>query len=147
MAQDGLPFQLELDDGDGFMHFGNQTGRALHAAVVFEIVYLESFARVSTICVERKRSEREKVDRVILFERLDIGITDGNTNYGSNQRPIAGCCSHPFDIVVAPLDVKIVVIAKVIHDMSGSRPTVEDIAHNMEAVNHEMVNQMADGFQ
>ena len=49
--------------------------------------------------------------------------------------------------MITPLDIKIVVVAEVIHDMSCPRSAIEDITHNMQAIDYEVVNEMADGFQ
>ena len=47
---------------------------------------------------------------------------------------LAESCSHPHDIVVAPLDIERVKAHEHVHDKVGARSAIVDISHKMKMV-------------
>ena len=101
----GLSFEFELDDGDRFVHLRHQLGRTRQTRVVIEIFRLPDCAGVIAIDGHGEVRQGEQVDAVALFERLDVRITDTHAQHGSQERHVTRHGTHPFYIVVAPLDV------------------------------------------
>ena len=132
MTTNDLTFEFELDDGDGLVHLGHQLSRTLQTRIVVEVLGLPDGARVIAIDLHSEVGERQKIDAVTLFKCLDIGITDRDAEHRCNESEVAGSCSHPFDVVVAPLDVEIVVARECVHDFPSTGTTIEDVAYNVE---------------
>ena len=65
-------------------------------------------------------------------EAYDIGYTD----------VITSSSTHPQNIMIAPLDIPIMVIAEDIHDMMRSVSSVKDVAQDMERVNGQSLDQV-----
>ena len=139
MTTNDLTFEFELDDGDGLVHLGHQLSRTLQTRIVVEVLGLPDGARVIAIDLHGEVGERQKIDAVTFLERLDIGITDRDAEHRCNECEVACSGSHPFDVVVAPLDVEIVVARECVHDFPSSGTTIEDVAYNVERVDDEAV--------
>ena len=58
---------------------------------------------------------------------------------------IAGSSTHPQDVMVAPLDVKIVESAQDVHNLVRTGTTVIDISQKVKHVNGQLLNEVAHG--
>ena len=145
MATDDLSFELELDDGDGLVHLGHELCGTLETRVVVEILGLPKSAGVVAIDFHGEVGEGEQVDAIAFLKGLDVGVAYRYAEHGGDECEVAGGCTHPFDVVVAPLQVEVVVTREGVHDLPGSRTTVEDIADDVELVDDETVDEVADG--
>ena len=76
MALDDLAFELELDDRYCLVHSSHEHCRTLQSRVVLEVFGQELRARIVAIGVDGESGERQEIDRITLFKRLDIGIAD-----------------------------------------------------------------------
>ena len=72
---DDLPLQLELDDGNGFVHLCKQTERFLIELLVAHTrARLELRARVILVGLHSEGSQRKEVDAIAIFQRAQVGI-------------------------------------------------------------------------
>ncbi len=53
-------------------------------------------------------------------------------------------CSHPDDVVVAPLDIQAVIVRKGVHDGVGCGPAIIDVADDVQVVDREALDQAAE---
>ena len=105
VAANGLAFQFELNDGNGFMHLRHQLRGACQTRVVLKILGLPDRARIIPVGGHGKIRQRQQVDTVSLFEGFDIDVPDRDAQYRGNQRLVSRHRTHPFDIMVTPLYV------------------------------------------
>ena len=61
------------------------------------------------------------------------------------QALVARCRPHPQDVVIAPLDVEVMVIAQCVHDYVCPRSSVVDVAHDVQGVNRQTLYEVAHG--
>ena len=138
--------QLELDDADGLVHLRNQAA----CTFVVRLVPLfdfgkETLARIVGIGVHGKGCQGEEIDAVAVFQRDEVGVTQGRAQYVGNAAFVAGGSAHPENVMVAPLDVKVVIVAERIHDEMGTGTTVVDVADEMQRVDDQALDEVAQG--
>ena len=147
VAQDGLSFELKLDDRDGLVHLSHELRRACKARIILKILGLENCARITTISLHGKVGQRQQIDAIPLLEGLDIGIADADTQHRGDQRPVARKSTHPEDIVVAPLDIIIAHRREDLHDLGCTRAAVEDVANDMPSIDGQGMDEVGDGYE
>ena len=101
----GLSFEFELDDGDRLVHLRHELCGTCQAGVVLEVLGLPYRAGVIAVGLHGEVSERQEIDTVPFFERLDVGIADRDAQDGSDESLVTRHGADPFDVVVAPLDI------------------------------------------
>ena len=121
MARDGLPLQLEEDDGDGLLHRAHPVVGA----------------------IGRLREERELAQRhsVGALQDLEAVIVDVVADDGGKARGGPCGCAHPHDVMVAPLQVDGVVAHEAVDDLVGVRTAVEHVADDVEVVHREALHE------
>ena len=137
-----LTFQLKLYDHDCFVHLH------IKFKIFFVIAVIIFDGKKTAVCVrvsiECKCSERNQVDSVTFFQNIQISITGGNTNYICNTAGLTACCSHPHNIMISPLNIHRMILAKCIHDNMRTFSSVIDVADIMEMINYQLLDQIAE---
>ena len=126
------------------MHLCHEVGGAGETRVVLKVLGLPDSTRVIAVGLHGEACEWQQVDTVTFLQRFDIRVADGYTQYGGNQCTVAGCGSHPLNVVVTPLDVIIANGGQHIQNLLCTRSTVEDVAHDMERIDYQTMNEIAD---
>ena len=116
MRHDTLPFHLELADGNGLVHLRCQ--RIIHRVelVFIQPLRLEKLTRIVAVDVFCHGRQRTKIDAVSDFQHIEIVITDIHSQHVGDAGPVACSCAHPYDIVISPLEIHIVIIHEKVHD-------------------------------
>ena len=97
---------LELNDADGLVHLCHQlTGLFVEVVITFQDNRHELLARVITIHFESEGGKGHQVDTITLFQCGKIGVAQTQSQNITDTGIIASGCTHPQDIVVAPLDI------------------------------------------
>ena len=148
-----LSLELELYDGDGLVHLCDEAKPLLVVRCLLTVVRClltivnrtELQAGVVGVGLHRKRGERQEVDAVALFERGQVGEAQREAQHDGDARVLTGSGAHPKCIVITPLQVEVLAGKQVVHDDVGARTTVEDVAQNVELVDAQLVDDIADG--
>ncbi len=141
---DELPLQLELDHGDRLVHALFQHNINL-ADLVSVMVDREELAVVIRVGAHRQIRQRNQIDAVIILQRVEIAVLRADADHIGDARRVAGGRTHPQDIVIAPLDVHRVIIHQAVHDGGRSRSSVKDVAHDVQVIDDQPLNQLAQG--
>ena len=140
-------FQLELDDSDRLMHLCYQAQSLLIVIAVGEIhLRHKNSTRIICISIHGESCQRQQIDSITVFKSTQIAITHGHTYHIGYATIIAGSGSHPQNIMVAPLNVEVMIIAQSIHDDVCSGTTVVYIAYDMKRINRQPLNQITHGY-
>ena len=105
----------------------------------------EDRAGIIGISIHGEGCQWKQVDSVTVFKCTQVAIAHRHADNVGNATVVTGSSAHPKDIMVAPLNIKVVIVAQSIHNNVCARPTVIDIAYNMERVNRQTLNQVAHG--
>ena len=145
MLLDQLPFHLELNNGDGFVHHG------IHLCiipVVFLIIIphmnIECLTCMSLIAINGKPHQWDHIDPVRILQNRQVAVTGGNTQHIAHTWYGTGRCSHPQDIVVSPLDVHRMMSHQIIHDQMRVWTSVKNIAYHMQMIYSKSAHQIAE---
>ena len=141
----GLPLQLKLYDRHRLVHLRHQLGGARQARVVLEVFGLEDGARVVAVGLHGEVRQRQQVDAVAFLQRLDVRIANRHAQHCGDEREVACHSAHPLDVVVAPLNIIIAHPRERIHDLARPGTAVEDVAHDMQRVDGQTVDEIGDG--
>ena len=145
-AANNLAFQFKLDNRHSFLHLRNQTNRFLvERSVRTSGLGQEQFARVVGIRFHRKGCKGKEVDAVAILQCRQIPVAQTHADDIRDAPHVAGSRAHPQDVVVAPLDVEVMVIAYRIHDDMRAGTPVVNVADDMQQVDRQPLNQIADG--
>ena len=140
-------FQLQLYDGNGFMHLGNETQRLFIVAGIGEVQFrCKNLTGIISINIHGKGRQRKQVDAVSVFQCSQIGITHGHTNHVCHTGIISRRRPHPKEIMITPLDIEVVIIAKRIHNNMCPRTTVINITNNMQGINGKTLDQITHSY-
>ena len=144
-SADGCGFQLELDDADGLVHLCQET-EGLRVADGFTgyRTETEQGARVVGIGFHREGGKRQQVDAIAVFQYAGIAEAGHETHHVGYTDVVTGSCPHPKNVVVPPLDVPVMIVAKDVHDMMRSVSAVEDVAQDVEHVDGEPLYQVTE---
>ncbi len=145
MTADDLGLFLELDDGDGLVHLGGEQA-CLLVELLTVVKYLgdELLAGVVAVGLEGEGGQGHEVDAVLL-DGGEVGIAQTDAEHVADAGVVAGGGTHPEDVVIAPLDVPRVILAQGVHDLMGARAAVVDVAEDMELVDGQALDHVADG--
>ena len=143
IAPDGLPLELELNNGDRLVHARGT--RSVHAGLLggFEHFGQEAGNVAAAIGLVREQRERAQADAVAGFDHIQIVIGDRVAQYGCDASAAAGGRAHPQHIVVAPLDIDRVMVHQQVHDDIRARTAVKNVAHNMQMIDHQPLDEVA----
>ena len=135
---------LELQHGNGLVHLGCELLGLIVHGVAWKQLGHKLQARVVAIHIERKGGQWHEVD-AILLDGGEVGITQAEAQHIADAGIVASRGAHPQHIVVAPLDVPRVVLAQGVHDDMCTRATIVDVAQDVELVDGQALDDVADG--
>lgn len=146
MTVDHRPFEFELDDGHSLVHLGRERHcfRAVERAVVVDL-RAEHFAGIVAVGVHGERGKRQQVDAITLFESGQFAVTQRDAEHVGDVAVVAGAGSHPEHVVVSPGDVEILISGQSLHDQMRTGAAVVDVAEDVEEVDAETLDHVADG--
>ena len=143
---DGCCLEFELDDADGLVHLCHELGCTGTLGILgTAILGQKTLTGVTGIGVHGKGGKGQQVDAVAILEYAVVAIAQGDAQHIGNAAIVAGGCTHPQDIVVTPLDVKIVETAQDIHDFIRAGTTVIDITQDVQHVDCQLLDEVAHG--
>ena len=129
------------------MHLCYQAQSLLIVIAVGEIhLRHKNSTRIICISIHGESCQRQQIDSITVFKSTQIAITHGHTYHIGYATIIAGSGSHPQNIMVAPLNVEVMIIAQSIHDDVCSGTTVVYIAYDMKRINRQPLNQITHGY-
>ena len=145
-AGDNLVLELELDDGDGLVHLPHQH-EALVVVLLIRIAELglEGLTGITAVDLHRQTRQGQHIDPIAALEGGRIGIAQGDTYRIGHAGGIADRSPHPEHIVIAPLEVEVVVGQEALHDDISPWAAVEDVAHDMQPVDRQALDGLAQG--
>ena len=147
-AADDLAFQLELYDRDRLVHAGRSVGLSFHRRSHPNALRTrdEQFAGVVSIRLSMANvAKRQEVDAIAVLKGCQVAVAHAHADHVGDAPRVAGGGPHPEDVVVAPLDVEVMVVAKRVHDDVGARPAVVDVADDVQQVDRQALDQVAHG--
>ena len=124
VPQDDLSLQLELDDGD-------RLERRVHGGEV----------GIKLLGEERQLSQ---ADAVAVLEGRHRAVFDAVAHNVRDARVRAARRAHPQDIVIAPFNIHAGVLHQQFDDPVRRIAAVEDIAHDVQAVYREALDQLGE---
>lgn len=95
---------------------------------------LEKLTRIVAVDVFCHGRQRTKIDAVSDFQHIEIVITDIHSQHVGDAGPVACSCAHPYDIVISPLEIHIVIIHEKVHDEIRMRSSVPNIPDNVQTI-------------
>ena len=144
-AANGLSFQLELDDTDSLVHLSQESERLRVAdGFSWNRSQTEQCTWVVGIGFHGEGSQRQQVDAIAVFQYACVAEAGHETYDIGYTNIVTGSSTHPQNIMIAPLDIPIMVIAEDIHDMMRSVSSVEDVAQDMERVDGQSLDQVTE---
>ena len=140
----GLEFQL--DDGDGLVHLCDESLCLLVVLGAGKVhPGCKHRAGVVAVGIHGKGGQGQKVDAVAVFEGGEVAVAHGQADDVGDAGIVARGGAHPQQVVVAPLDIEVVVVAEGVHDDVGARTAVVDVAHDVQRVDGEALDEVAQG--
>ena len=139
---DELALKLELDDGDRLLHLRHQAD--FIAGEIFTGIHLgtEQAARIVLVGFHGERGQRQQADPVAVAQRFHVAVAQCAAHHVGDAGLAPGGRAHPQDVVVAPLDVDLVMFHQVIKNEVRPRPTVVDIADDVQLFDGQALDQL-----
>ena len=141
----GLALDLELDDGHGLVHLGDDLVVVGVGLVAGAGLGHEAGAGVVCVGLEGKEGQGPHVDAVAALHEVVVFIAQADAHGVGDAAQLARGRAHPEDVVVAPLDVDVALLFQLVHHEMGAVAAVKDVAHDVESVDDGVVHQMAHG--
>ena len=143
MAFDDLALHLKLDHSDGLVHLGRQP--RIHRVINIFIQDLRHKVLAGIVPVDSgcKHGQRTQVDSVAVLQKVEAVVADGDPQDVADAGQVARGRPHPGNIMVAPLDIHIVELHQLFHNDICSGSPVKDIADDMEIVDGQVLDQVA----
>ena len=137
MSLDNLSFEFELAYSNSLVH--PRCKILVYRIELVEVEHLRSefFAVVISVSVLGKCCKRSQVEPIADFEHIEVVVADVHSQEVTDAGPVSGRGSHPYDIVIAPLEIYILVLHEVIEDIIRMSSPVKDIAYDMQFVDSE----------
>ena len=146
---DDLSLEFELNDGDRFLHAGQQKQFGFIHPVDQErvIVHLghELRAGVVPVNIESEGNQGDQIDPIPVFQGFHVVVAERDADDIGDTGQAAGRGAHPDDIVIPPLDIDRMVVEQFIEDDMGSRPPIVNIADDVQMGDGEALNQLGEG--
>ena len=141
MSADRFPFQLKLQDRDGFVHPHIQ----FQIPGIVIVIILDGKDTAIRLCIrlQGKGRQRYQIDTVAFLQRIQIAVACGIADHGRDTGHIPRSGAHPDHIVIAPLDIQRMVMHQRIHDDMRSLPAIIDIADDMQMIHDHSLDQFA----
>ena len=98
-----LPFHLELDDRDRFVHLDIYQHLILPVAGIS--LQLETAAGVVSVHIHGECGKRQKIDPISLLQDIQIAVSCADPDHIGDTAALACCRAHPQYVMISPLDV------------------------------------------
>jgi len=138
---DQLALQLELDDGDGFLHLRHQADFLPGERTVLRHFRNEHFTGVLAVSFDGERRQRHQADAVAVFQRFHVAVAQAGPDDVGDAGFAAGGRPHPQNVVIAPLDIDLPVFHQRVQNLVRPRPPVVNIADHMEPGDRQSLDQ------
>ena len=145
MALNHGALHLKLNHGNGLVHLGSQPRIHRIVNVLVQNLGHEPRAGVFLVYLGRKHGERPQIDAVTVLQHIEAVVADGNAQHIADTGQIPCGRPHPRDVMIPPLYVHIVEAHELIHDNVRPGAPVIDVAYDVQVVNGQVLNQMAQG--
>ncbi len=146
MRLEEIGLELEAQYRDGLVHLrGEAYGLLVDMRVGVRDLGHELGAGVLVVMLHCEGGQRHEVDAIAVFERDEVGIAQGEPDDAADARVIARCRTHPQDVVVAPRDVPMLVLAHHVENLMCPGTAVENIAEHVQVVYGEPLYDIGDG--
>ena len=139
VSVDKLSFQLELNDRNCLMHLLTQF--FFQCIIIGSSLHLKCITRIIFVNFHGKSSERKHIDSITVFKNIKIAISNTVTQYRCNTCTLSDSSSHPYNIMISPLNIKGMVIHQTIHNKMRTRSTVKNITKNMQMIHNKPLDQ------
>ena len=106
---------------------------------------LERQAWIVPVGIHGECSQGQKVDAVAVLEGLQVGIAEADSKDIGHTGGTAGGGSHPEQVVVAPLEVHIMVLAEQVHNLVRPWTAVVDVADDVQRVDRQPLDNVGHG--
>ena len=137
-----LSFNLELAYGYCLVH-------SCHKLLVHRIVFVcfyclrpECCTRVIGINLLCHGCQRSQVNSVSHLHHVKVVVFDVYSQHIGNACPASRCRTHPENVVIAPLEINIVIVHEIIHNLVGSSTSVPNVSYYMESVNSQTADNI-----
>ena len=139
VSSDKLSLQLELNDRNRFVHLLAEF--FFQCIIIRSTFHLKSTARIIFVNFHGKGCKRQHIDSITILKNVKIAITNAVAKYRRNTCPLSHSCSHPYNIMISPLDIKGVIFHQTVHNKMRSRSTVKNIPENMKMIHNKTLDQ------
>ena len=136
-----LPLQFELQHGNRLVHLHVQA--QIFCVVIRIVLDGKSLTVGIFISIQRKGGKGDQIDAVAFLQRIQIAVSGRHADHVCDTGQMSACRPHPHNVVIAPLHVHRVILAECIQNDMRSRPPVENISHNVQMVDHQPLDQVA----
>ena len=145
MGMDQLGLQLQLDHRDGLMHLSRQV--SVDRIINIVVIGMGIIQRTGIVAVHLpgKNGKGPHIQSVAVLQQVKIVVLDGNPDHIGDKSSVAGGCPDPGNIMVAPLNIHIVHVHQFVQNDIRPGPPVKDISDDVQLVNGQRLDQMAEG--
>ena len=138
-----LALQLKQDDCNSLVHPCGLLRIDRVQDIFIQYMRLEPLAGVVAVDLRCKHGQWTQVNAIAVLNDIEGVIARCNPQYVHDADPIACHCTHPVDIVIAPLDIYVMVPHELVEDFVGTRAAVKQVADDMQFVHGQLLDQMA----
>ena len=140
MTHNQLTFQFQLNHCNRLMHLH------IKAEILGIVIRVIADGKDTAVCMligfQCKGCQRDKINTIPLFQRVQIAVSCSNTNHCCNTCCASAGSTHPRDIMISPLHINRMIIHQSIHDNMRSRSSVKNITDNMQMIHHKTLDQI-----
>ena len=84
-----------------------------------------------------------QVDAVAVLQHPVVMVGQRSLKYGADADRTAGGSTHPYHVMVAPLDIHVMVAHQQIQNNVRAGAAVKQVAHDMQLIHRQMLDQLA----
>ena len=84
-----------------------------------------------------------QIDAVAILQHPVVVVGKRSFKYGANADGTAGGSTHPYHVMVAPLDIHVMVAHQQIQNNVRAGAAVKQVAHDMQLIHRQMLDQLA----
>ena len=139
VSVDKLSLQLELNDRKCLMHLLTQF--FFQCIIIGSSIHLKCITRIIFINFHGKSSEWKHIDSITVFKNIKITISNTVAQYRCNTCTLSDGSSHPYNIMISPLNIERMVIHQTIHNKMRTRSTVKNITENVKVIHNKALDQ------
>ena len=144
VAVDDLTFQFEHEDGDGLVHHSAAVKHPLRIGAAGGVrVGHPNRKIIFAVELLRHALQVPQVDAVAILQHPVVVVGKRGLKYGADADRTSGGSTHPYHVMVAPLDIYIVMTHQQIQNNVRAGTAVKQIAHDMQLIHRQMLDQLA----